>query len=269
MILNEIKIKNIVREEIKRFLNEELSIADEVKNATNEITDKFLSGNFNFTYDFYNIGEYNVFGNSIEIKDIDKKPNAFCDTENQTLTFEIPIYNGEIVKDILQGCIQHEVEHLFQISMMGKGNTSKSYNVIYNKAIDIFKNSTDYYERSLAQYIYCCYTMEQDAFVNELYTLLMKSFSSKNEEAETLSNSQAYKALSVIRDVRNEMTDAFDGYSYTNAFKVFGKQPRWFVRLGINAEKRLKQKIKNVILKSRADKINNSVSTNINLDAVR
>ena len=226
-----------------------------------------MGGTFNFIYDFYNIGEYNVIGNSIEVEDADKKPNAFCDAENQILTFEIPVYNGEIVKDTLEGCVQHEVEHLFQISMMG--STSKSYNTIYNKAIDVFSNSNDYYERSLAQYIYCCSTMEQDAFVNELYSLLMKTFSSKNAEAEALTKSQAYKALSTIRDIKNEMSDSFDGYNYVDAFKVFGKSPRWFIKLGDNAEKRLKQKIKNIIFKSRVDKIKNSVSTNINLDAVR
>jgi hypothetical protein len=266
MILSEIKLRNIVREEINRLLNEELSIADEVKEVTNRIMNNFINGTFSFVYDFYNIGEYNIIGNSIEVERIDRKPNALCDTKNQTLTFEIPIFNGEIVKNTLEGCVQHEVEHLSQISMMG--NTSKSYNAIYNKAIDIFNNSKDYYERALAQYIYCCSTIDQDAFVNELYALLMKSFSSKNSEAEVLIKSQAYKALSTIRDVKNEMTDALDRYNYTDAFKVFDKTPRWFVRLGINAEKRLQQKIKNVIFKSRADKIKNSASTNINLDAV-
>ena len=267
MVLNEIKLRNIIREEISRLLKEELSIADEVKKVTNEIMNNFMNGSFNFVYDFYNIGEYNVIGNSIEVKSIDDKPNAFCDVKNQTLAFEIPVYNGKIVKNTLEGCVQHEVEHLFQISMMG--NTSKSYNAIYNKAIDIFNNSKDYYERSLAQYIYCCSTVEQDAFVNELYALLMKSFSSKNAEAEALTKSQAYKALSTIRDVKNEITDAFDKYNYSDAFKIFGKSPRWFMMLGINAEKRLQQKIKNDIFKSRADKIKNSASTNINLNAVR
>ena len=266
MVLNEIKLKSIIREEINRLLNEELSISDEVKNISDEIVNNFINGNFNFVYNFYNIGEYNVIGKLDEVEYINKKSNALCNIQNRTLTFQVPIYNGEIVKNTLQGCVQHEIEHLFQISMMG--NTSKSYNKIYEKAVEIFSNSDDYYERSLAQYIYCCSTMEQDAFVNELYSLLMNVFSSKNAEAEVLTNSQAYKALATIMDVKNEMTDASDNYSYVNAFKAYGKSPKWFVRLGINAEKRLKQKIKNAILESRSDKIKNTVSPNINLDAV-
>lgn len=263
MDLNEISLKTIVREEINQLMTEELSVADEVKVFSNEIINNILiHKNYDFIIDFFNLGEYRI----IYVPSNGEK-NGTTNIKERTITINTPLINGNIIENDLYDVVYHEIEHLFQISKMEttENRTNKSFNKIYAIAIQKYNDeNASYYEKELGRYVYCCSTLEQDAFVNGLYAILANTnIISKSQEIDEFKKSDAYKALMTIRDVRNDIYD--DMYEYKEAAKKYGKPIKWFIYLGNNAEKRLKQKIKNVIFKSRSEKIDKNVSTNINL----
>lgn len=263
MKLNEIELKSIIREEINRLMTEEMSIADEVKVFSNEIINNILNHkNYDFIIDFFNLGEYRI----IYTPTNDDK-NGATNIKQKTITINTPIVNNKIVEKDLYDVVYHEIEHLFQVSKMEEteNGTNKSFNKVYITAIKICNDeNASYYEEELGRYVYCCSTLEQDAFVNGLYaTLSNANIISKNQEVDEIKQSQAYRALMTIRDIRNDIYDNM--YEYKNAAKIYGKPIKWFIYLGNNAEKRLKQKIRKVISKSRSEKIDKNFSTNINL----
>ena len=263
MELNEINLKSIVREEVNRIITEEISIADEVKVFSDEIVNNIIThNNYDFIIDFFNLGEYRV----IYVPSDGEKHGA-TNIGQKTITINTPFINGKVVEIDLIDVVYHEIEHLFQVSKMDEteNGTNKSFNKIYAIAMQTYNDeNASYYEKELSRYVYCCSTLEQDAFVNSLYAQLANNnIFSKTKEVDIFKESNAYKALETIRDVRSDVYDNM--YEYKEAAKRYGKPTKWFVYLGNNAEKRLKKKIRNVILKSRNEKIKQNISNDVKL----
>ena len=267
MKLDDVRIKSIIAEEIRRFLREESSISDIVKDTAKSITNILVRGEYEFTHPFYDIGEFTVVGVPIEVNAADYRANGKTEPNERKITVEIPMLNGTVLKNSVYKVVSHEVEHLFQITKRDSASWGK-YSDIYNKAMDL-GNSDDYYISNLSKYIYSCTSFEQDAFVNELYAELMSiPFFSQRYVVDAVQNSNAYRALVLIRDVKAELTDSMSGVDYKNAMKEFNRSPRWFVYLGINGEKRLIDKIRNVIKKGGKDRLGTEMSRHMNLDSI-
>ena len=268
MDLHEVTVGKIIREVIDKFIYEDRSISNDVRYVTNSITDELCNGNLNFTYDFFNIGEWNIVGTIVN----EDKINGKIDASSKTIYFEVPMQGDEVLKDVLRKTVQHEVEHVFQISKLSDtdNGTNKSYNILYNIALKQFNDpNSSYADREIARYVYCCSTLEQDAFVNELYADLTNSkVFSKDQESEIYIGSEALKVLTTIQDVRMDIIENGKNVDYQDAAKKYNKPIRWFIYLGNNAERRMKRKIRNVFLKAREDRLKKITFPNINLDSV-
>lgn len=273
MNLNEININRIIREGIERLIRESSSVSDDTLAANRYILGQFLRGNYNFQYAFNEVGEIEIEGNVIEVNNPNINLDGAFDVANKKIKFPIPFYNGEICVLPLKKTIQHEIEHAYQILLKkDNGDFKNRYNEIYNKAIDIFNDeNSNYYDKELARYFYCCSNMEQDSFVNELYVELKgKSPMIISQEVDIIKDSNAFKAYRTIVDVRNDMQDPQGNGSYRQAFDKYnsGFKYKWLIQLGYNAEERIKSKIANVVRRARKEIRGNVVSPHINLDAI-
>ena len=95
-----------------------------------------------------------------------------------------------------------------------------------------------------------------NAFVNELYVHLMEAKDcDKRKEADIFRTSQAYRALTIISNALDEFSDIKDFDFYATEVGYYNKNLRWFVNIGRNAKRRLTSKIRNVLKKSRKDKL--------------
>ena len=268
MELGKVKLEKIVAEEIRRFLKEELSIADEVKTAAEDITKIICKGEFEFTYPLYDIGEYTIVVVPIEVEDEEYSADGETRPKDMVITIQIPLFHGMVLKNSVYRTLHHELEHLYQVVKKGNASWGK-YKEVYNKSIELFGKTNDYATDRICQYIYSCSTFEQDAFVNDLYAQLMRvPFFSEKYVTEAVYNSNSYKALNIIRDVKADMTNPNNGTDYTKAMNEFNRPHRWFVYLGNNAEKRLIQKIRHVIVKSGIDRMGREISNRMNLNAI-
>lgn len=186
---------------------------------------------------------------------MDKEPNAVIDLKNRILRVEVPIFNGDFDRSSLKKTIMHEVEHLFQ-----KGQKTKipsKYEDIYDKAVKVLMDEeSDYTSIYFAKFIYCCSELEQDAFANELYQELDVPYhTNKDNESEIIHNSSIYTALYHIRDVIANIKDGTIGTRIESIVQYYGKNENWFINLGINAEKRIIEKIRKVYTKSKKDRL--------------
>jgi hypothetical protein len=168
----------------------------------------------------------------------------------------VPKYNGQIDPRALKASIMHEVEHAFQVSKI-KANKGASFDDVYDKAVEVLNGKESSKEELFfATFLYCCSTKEQDAFVNELYVHLMEAKDcDKRKEADIFRTSQAYRALTIISNALDEFSDIKDFDFYATEMEYYNKNLRWFVNIGRNAKRRLTSKIRNVLKKSRKDKL--------------
>lgn len=269
MELDKVTLEKIIKEMINRFVCEDKSISSDVRYVTEVITNELCKGNLHFTYEFFNLGEWNVVAT---IVNNDNEPNATTNVTTKTVSFEIPMQGDTILKDKLRKRVYHEIEHIFQISKLSDtdNGTKKSYNRLYNIALKQFNDpKSSIADKEIARYVYCCSTLEQDAFVNELYSdLTSPMVVSNNQESDVYINSEALKMLTTIQEVRRDIMENGRDISYQNAIAKYNKPIKWFIYLGNNAERRLKTKIKNVFIKAREDRLSNTTFPNINLGAV-
>lgn len=269
--LNEVQLVQLVRDVINTLLNEELSVADEVKSVSDSICKQILRGNNDFKYPIFDIGDYLIKWYPIEENgNVYLKGNGETNVKDEILTLNVIVRNGEVIEEKLYPLVFHEIEHLFQMSKLAKkGETKKSYNSLYSLAIELFNQSSSGPIKDLSRLIYICSTMEQDAVANELYAALIKN-KPRNEESETkiIMSSNCFKSLEVIRDVISDMTNPTGLKSYKEAAKQFGKSTKWFLWLAKTSEIRIKRKMSNVILKARKDIAKDTTFPYINIDTV-
>lgn len=252
--LDNVRLNEVVRREINAILNEELSIANEVKNTSDDLTKMFMKGQRKFKYNFFSLGEFNVFGKPVEINNNHSEAIGYTDFRNYEVLFEIPIVNGTLDEALLSRTIFHEVEHIYQTYK--RGTTDTSYDKVYDIARTVITNTDGKIisseSKRLAYYVYCCSNIEQDAFVNELYSDLMKN---NKDITYIIRKSSAYKALYLIRTVNSELLDSMLMAYYKQAIDEYQKSKKWFVNLGKTAEMRLTSKMNNVIRKAEKDKM--------------
>ena len=273
MNLKDIDINKIIRENIERLIMEESSVSDEVLVASEVILNHFLRGNYNTEYAFNELPTLKIKGTPINVRTPNEMVNGKYDNINKFIEIYIPFFEGTLCKESTKMVIQHELEHAYQTMLKeDNGDYRNKYMVIYNQAINKFNEpDSDYFDKELARYFYCCSNMEQDAFVNELYVELSgKRPITSQEGYNIIRNSSAFKAYRTIVDVKEEIQDPEGHGEYRRAFDKYEERKpyRWLVQLGVNAEARIKSKIRNVVKRARNEAYGNIPFKHINLDAV-
>lgn len=267
--LDKLNVHEIINEEIRKFLSEELSISDDVTNATNDLYKIINNGATEFTYHFFSLGDFRIIVENV----ITRTPNivltAQTNKKEQTLKLQVAYYNNKILELPLKEEIQHEVEHLFQLSNNEEYQTSL-FDAIYDKALDVFSdNNATPFDVDLARYIYCCSTKEQDAFINELYQKLyntVNDFKNDSPDIKSISESEIYKCRWVIKNMLNTLNNEYNYTTYNDSLKKYGKNKKWFITLGETSLKRIEEKIRKVVTKAKKDRLRDTLSPKIPLN---
>lgn len=282
--LDEVKLSQILRSVINQMITEELSISDKVSDAVSRLESiindmdisrlkvygedgfKFCFIEFNHLFsEFYSEGMEEVpnfkvllkvylFSDAADMfmsgfkKEMASASVNFASMELNIATFAI---GGEIKIKALEEQLYHECEHVFQFFGVKK-NENKDYGKLYDLAISVFSDGKHTEEEEyLARVIYCASDLEQDAFVNELYSRLKNNRGYFKDGFERiLYSSQAYQALYILRDFKYRYNNKnLNNYKY-NALLTFNKSSKWFLSLSERAEKRLYSKIRKVVAKA-------------------
>lgn len=262
-----------IRHEINECINEELSISDDVKNASNRIiyeielfikklktesTDiqgvsqkkgQFSIKVFNkdlkiniFYYNFFDRDSYNRNYNYIK-----KINNSAIDTINITIL----AISGTIDPRTLNDTIYHEMEHIFQKSIIQKYFGGKD---LYNHAIND-KKSSNPYSRALGEIVYLTRKFEQDAYINGLYGLLMGD---DNDITYIVTHSDVYKKLLDLQRsyyfILNANKEDINFKIAISGYQQFNYSYNRFIKEATKAIKYINNKIGKIIIKSKNDK---------------
>lgn len=283
--MNKTVLNDVVRDSVNKLIREELGIADRVMEKTNEIRNVILSeyemldkeeisdgvwrknGNF----------ECEIFGYRLTIRYSiynfrDKMAYVFNKklfTENlsgvslKNMTFYLPILqiSGTFKEFTFGDTIQHEVEHIYQMSMQRKplltkkvgGYSANSGLTIYDLANQNIKNDDcGGFIAILSKIIYYTRNEEQDGFVNGLYAQLVNMDSFNNEERIVM-NSTPYKLIGMLSEYENYLKDNFDNYNFKAASVFFNRKRKWFINQCEIARRKITSKLTKVIKKARKD----------------
>ena len=261
------RLTEIIKESVERFLNEELSISDDVIEAKNTIIDT--------VYDLYNRGVYRRYNTPIKekdqltlidtvdfnmaisesihnfsrLKEVEVIMYAFKD-KNEMLKYYYAldiggssilsdgkivvltsIIGGEINRDQFEPILTHELEHFYQHSM---SNGNISYNNAYAHAVEVIEKPTVYskLEVVIAQLIYFFDKKEVDVKMHELEFDL--SNVNGNLTATHIHKAKEVimsKCYSVFKDAGiNDVENAVKafGISYKEAFRMINRGIRYF-----------------------------------------
>ena len=290
IILDEVKLSQILRSVINQMIAEELSISDKVSDAVSRleriINDmdisrlkvydedgfKFCFIEFNHLFsEFYSEGMEEVPNFKVLLKvylfsdaaDMFmsgfKKEMASASVNLADMVLNVTAFavGGKIKIKALEEQLYHECEHIFQMAQTDRTG-SEEYDKLYDLAISVLSDGKHTEEEEyLARVIYCASNVEQDAFVNELYSRLKNNRGYFKDGFERLLySSQAYQALYILRDFKYRYNNKnLDTYKY-NALLTFKKGCKWFLSLSERAERRLYGKIRKVVAKAYKDKKN-------------
>ena len=279
--VNSIRSNSLFENTIKEYINEELSIADKVKEISNDIiikiknelksvkTEKDINNegvykaSFSVTSEIngkniiVSITYYNFINNDVlksvgNQYDIDQA-GTICDGKRINFML-IGCYaiSGTLQTKPLYGQIYHEVNHIYQ------GNNGAK--VITNN-IEEYSTAAGYIysenpiERALANVIYLNYKFEQDGYINELYGFL-KNFGPL-PQWENVYKSPTYKAIndfeSYIKYIEENINNEELIYKCKENYNL---TPQRLIKLGYKSLERIKKKIARVLIKYKNDMMN-------------
>ena len=278
--ISDIRIHQIIREEMKKFLNEELSIATEVNDAVIYCLNKFKKTIYTFDYTFKGLDTIHIKGEPIRVSNPLQKFGGYFDVENMTVSFKVTYNGGHICHFAVREVLQHELEHVYQIlKKRGKPKkiTKHNYNRLYDMAINKYGadgsgNSKE--ENDIAKLFYFYSNFEQDAFANSLYAELMSSSLFNPTFADSIVRGSSAmttlrfmclmnRRLKELRELKNENYN-----DYVNALEPYEVSYDWMITLLDRAIKRLKQKIGHVVRKACIDKGKPTLFRDFNVFAI-
>lgn len=270
------------RTELKKVINEELSINNEVEMLTHKIYYSFFTNfnkiNFSKIENGVSLGillfkNVNIFGENYTVrfncyntndKDIYSQMikryhcyNANTELNNKSITVNIGLFSGTKYKKF-EGLLQHEIEHVFQYTKRGKLNTYGRQSgglKMYNKALEILNNSDKHTkeEYKCAFLVYFLSESEIDAFVNQLYGDLIEGDAFNEENIIAKSSAMEYYETSKKYLKEIDINNLF----YKMALMSFGldtvQKQQWFIKYCNKAIKRCINKIGKVVVKARKD----------------
>jgi len=280
-------IREIVKAELNRLLNEELSVSSIVTTATNNISKliinklsqvsvKQLDNKINYKetsfvvsvfndvvlnifvtrYDFLTVDEYNENSKLINL-------GSFINIKNNTMVINFFTIKNKFDNEILYQSIQHELIHLYQQRLKGLSLLSNDIDKsLYELAISNLASTDNGLVVSyLSKIIYYSYNFEQDAFVNGLYQYLLNHDKNKTGDID-YADSPQYNSLVELKEAVNYIKQLKDNdVNLTNSLLLFKKNKQWFIKRGELSIKRYLNKIGKVITKYKQD-ITKEVITN-------
>ena len=201
----------------------------------------------NVLYYVYNFYDYDTY--------YDKKEyfNQKCGVSNEKKEKYISILSisGEFQENSFGDSIQHELEHIYQIKMQGKGLFQD--NDLYEKAIQNLNNELyDGWVSKLANIIYYSRNEEHDAFVNGLYQQLVSPDAFDNYDY-IIKTSTPYQISLLLANVKNEIENNYDNENLIEATKFFRKPRRWFIAQCEIGTRKIIKKIIKVRMKANND----------------
>lgn len=267
----------IVRECIDALLNEEMGIANDVVMKANEIKrliyrdsrrkerkelDKgvyLINGNIsvdifgtemNVLYSIYNFYDYDTYYDKKEYFN----PKCGILNENNEVYISILSISGEFQENSFGDSIQHELEHMYQIKMQGKGLFQD--NDLYEKSVKNINNDLyDGWVSKLANIIYYSRNEEHDAFVNGLYQQLVSPNAFDNYDY-IIKTSTPYQISLLLANLKNDIESNYDNENLIEAAKFFKKPRRWFIAQCEIGVRKIIKKIMKVRMKASNDFLN-------------
>lgn len=259
-----------IRHSINECINEELSISNEVRDASNRIIYEIKlfvkklktepteiqgvskkEGQFSikvlnkdikinlYYYNFFNRESYN--------KNYDKIRKI----NNSTINITILAISGTIDPRFVNDTVYHEMEHIFQKSIIQKDFGGKD---LYNHAIND-KKSSNPYSKALGEIIYLTRKFEQDAYINGLYGLLMGD---DNDITYIVTHSDVYKKLLDLQRSYDFLLNAdkenINFQIAISGYQQFNYGYNRFIREAAKAIKYINNRIGKIIIKSKNDK---------------
>lgn len=274
-------VSKVIRESLDKLMLEELGIADEVVMKTNalkkiiyndsrngkkqkldngvslvngDVIFNIFGEEFTVFYKIYNYYNYETYYEKSDY--FSPQCNVLYDAKQINLS--ILSISGEFQENSFGDSIQHELEHMYQIKMQGKGLFQD--NNMYEKAIsNINSDLYNGWVSKLANIIYYSRNEEHDAFVNGLYQQLIDP-NAFGVEDYIIKTSTPYKISLMLNAVKNEIKDNYENEDLNQACVFFKKPRRWFVSQCEIGIRKIIKKIMKVRTKAKNDffKINNN-----------
>lgn len=265
-------MKNLLTE-IKEKLYEELGVADIVSTASSNLLSeiikhsktvpsgkygiqRFKHGEFNYLfenntinvfYDLYYMSTYDDIKYSIP-----SNRGTSNKINNNVYKLKVTIvYIRDINKYIdVNGNIQHELEHIYQMIKSGKNLLSKSGSRILYRNAEILRGFSDIYSKIVGTVIYYACKFEKDAFANAIYKQIIDN--PNVNPYETLKSTITYQNINIIKQ-RVLDTEIYKD-KYANIVKIyFSKNYQWFYNLANKVVKTYINKIGKVYAKAFND----------------
>ena len=196
----------ITETQFKEFIFEELSIANEVIETSNDIIKKVYDGiskNLNnFTFDapyntvvnvkLYNFKDNREFSDWLDNDGINYLYNGFSFKDNTFYLSCIKV-KDEIDFDTIKNNIYHEVEHLIQSIKQGKPITSKGYNLIV-KHLNDFNPVIS----TVCNILYYTKKFELDATINGFYSDLKNFDLGRDNITDIIKDTECGKLINMF-----------------------------------------------------------------------
>lgn len=276
-----------VQNNIKQFIDEELSISADVVSTVNKLSNEILGAlkekpktvvdrgltkqETNFYTKVFNlpIRIYAICYNFFDQATFATLSNAYNwiggvrDVVDNEIVLHINFskISGQVTPDFYE-TIQHEVEHIYQRDVIGDNNFLKEID-LYKKAIRQI-NSNDARLAYPAWIIYLSFGFEQDAKVNGLYAYLnnfgpMPSWSDIKNSDTYSCLTRLYKGLEFLKThtIKDDLTP------------FFGLSQEQIIKRGEKTIQRFERKIGKVLIKFRNDMVERGVDFNFKINENR
>lgn len=282
---------NEIYRDVNQMINEELGIADHVKNEVDSIYDLIIKNtetadrsiisdgtsarNGNFKIEFLN-RELTIFFTLVNFKDYkyreeyrEKYGNSYLDSSSRffyrrtgkdkivnltSISVAMESINGTIQNVAnIKDSIQHELEHIYQQTLMDKefGNGN-----LYSIAVSNIYSSNDM-ERYLSNIIYMSFKSEIEGFSNGLYAFANDIL--KNGEMKInliFSQSDAFKKLQLIYEARKYIIANFNSNELANAlckYKQYDINKNNIIRIADKTIQQMVGRFGKVLMKVKKD----------------
>lgn len=268
--------------EIKETIQEELSIADKVKeeasrlleriksylnNSENEpesdisntrkktgsFKDNFEGINLTVSYVYYNFLTKKAFENAKGRLDFNNSNSLKISKKSWLINIKCYGISGSLDSEDLADSLQHEVEHIYQ-GIHGKPILNEPNQIYFNVQNSL--SSKDDGIRKAAEIIYFSYDFEQDGFVNGLYAYLREKENPIPKWDDILDSEPVAWLNRVDENVEYLENEKENEQLNRKCMELFGKTIKQIILIGGISKRRMKTKIGKVLIKIRKDAMN-------------
>ena len=230
--------------EIVRVITEELGISDEVKRLSFGLTKRIIekydgSGTFCI---YFNISgkKYEMVAVFTDYPKLSMCPGGGCNPykgityfDYKTIKIEGYTVRGKILKEKLSEVIQHEIHHIFDLSMAKKDGFFKSkakQEVYITGAKQATNSGLPEIQRYIGYAVYMWHDFESRAFENGTYSYVMSSeLNFPGEELEAAKKSSYYLRIMWIRHAYDFVVKNREEATRI-AESIYGKTYNWLIR---------------------------------------